>query len=549
MRHSCQLLAVLCFVLALSGCPQSIDPPVVVPPAHTSGAMLLSHGNYLYFIGGMLEDGSVSSKTYVASIDQASRGDLQWTETTVMPSGRAHGAAVAVGDMLYVIGGSDGTNPMPTIYYTAISSTDGTLGFGTTSRFWETNPDPLPFGLSHMSHILHDGRVFLIGGMKGNGASDAIIHARIWQKGMIGMWYEGNRKLPSSRVRTGSALWFEDDDIPYLIVAGGIDASGTVLDEAVGFPIGMYGKLGAATQMAKIPKALDSPILVPTVSGLLIGGGFDRDAHASNTAYRFDSLGDSWTVIDDEIPAQGPSFGRGDRNLWYLSQEQGEPEGIASFGPEGYCPAVPVIGPGSGTVQNNTTVTYKSEAGTKIMFSKETGIWSDITSLEKITEDQTISFKASSLVDTVDSPVIVRDYRVQSLGFLVHISGNMGLMDPDDDLRIIHMTDDINHADATGRNSIRVKFQLYQPTDIVISWKDASSAEPGLFTASVTLSLFEEDLLAAAIHHTGDPILELSGMGAQPVEATLPRGTYYFAFEDADDETGRSFGLSICAKE
>ena len=551
MRQTWHFLILLLCIPLLSGCPLGIPPPVIVPPVKTSGAMLLSHGNYLYFLGGMLEDGTVSSRTYVASIDQAAEGDLQWTETTPMPSGRAHGAAVAVGNMLFVIGGSDGTGPLSSILYTSISSTDGTLGFGKISRFWETNPNELPYELSHMSHVLHDGRVFLVGGLREKGVSDAIIHARIWQKGMIGMWYESKQKLPSARFRTAAAILSNDADPtrPHLVVAGGMDSAGKVLDETILFPLGRYGKLEPAARIAAIPKALDSPILVPGMSDLLIGGGFDCEAKACSKAYRYDSFSDCWMEIPDDIPAQGPSFGRGKGDIWYLSQEQEEPEGVASRKPEGYHPSVPVIGPGSGIVQANTTVIFKAEAGTAIMFSKEEGAWKDIASLGAITEDQVVAFKASSIEDNVDSPVTVRDYRLQGLDFLVHIAGNISLMNPDDDFKTIHMTDEINNKDATGRNSVRVMFQLFRPAEIVIRWKDASSSEPGPYTAPVELSLFEEDLLTAAIDNAGYPILGLSGDAGQPVEATLQKGTYYFTFKDAQGEAGRSFGLSMYERE
>lgn len=548
MKQILHLLVNLLFLFALCGCFEGIEAPVIIAPVKTSGAMLVSHGNYLYFIGGILEDGSASPKTYVALIDQASEGDLQWTETTPMPYARAHGAAVAVGNMLYVIGGSDGTGPVATIQYTSISKNDGTLGFGTTSRFWETDQNTLPYGLSHMSHILHDGRVFLIGGKKEGGLSDVIIHARLWQKGTIGMWYEGTQKLSSPRFRTGSALWFDDDDNPHLVVAGGIDSMGRVLNEVTAYPINSYGKLEAALSVASIPKALDSPILVSNLSGLLIGGGFASDAKPSSTAYRCDSLSGTWTVVDQEISAQGPSFGRGARSIWYLVQGQGEIAGIASLKINDYRPAVPVIGPGSGTVQYNTGVSSKSEAGTNILFSRDGGLWQDIASLGKITVDQVVSFKASSLMGNIDSPAIVRDYRVQALGFLVHISGSTGLHNSADDFQTIHMTDDIDDGASTGRSSVRVKFQVLRPTDIAIYLKDGSS-DPGTYTAHVTLSLFEEDLLAPVLDSAGNPILDLLLTPSQPVEASLQRGTYYYTFEDAQGKTGRSFGLSVCARE
>jgi hypothetical protein len=538
-------------MLTLSGCPQVIEPPVVLLPARTSGAMLLSHGDYVYFLGGMLEDGTLSSKTYVASIKDASEGELSWVETTPMPSGRAFGVALAVGNALYVIGGSNTTGPVSTIYYTSISSSDGTLGFSGTPRFWEVNPNPLPNGLSHMSHVLYDGRVFLIGGNTQDGVSDSIIHARIWQKGMIGMWYEGTQALPSKRSQTSAAVWFDDTDTqsPYLVIAGGIDENGNVLEKTVVFSIGRYGKLTATGVTAPIPKALASPILISDATGLSIAGGLDSNLQTSKTVYRNSSPFDSWTVTADEILAQGPSFGRGNRSIWYLSQEQEGPAGITSWQPENYHPSVPIIGPGSGTVQYNTTVTHKSEAGSSILFSKEEGIWNDIASLGKITESQTIKFKSSSSETLIDSPIIVRDYTIHALEFLVHVSGSIALTNQTGTYDTFYMTDDIRNESATGRAIVRAQFRIFEPTAVVIDWKDASFTDPGPYSARIAFSLYEEDLLSEAIDALGNPIVDVSGGTALPVEATLQAGTYYFEFEDIDDIPGRSFGLSVYARE
>jgi len=547
--------AVLLLLLVAVGCRQPVDPPIFIP-ADTSGAMVVSHGNYLYRIGGEAEEGAVSDKTYVALIPDGSDAELVWAETTPLPSGRAYGAAFAVGNLMFVVGGSDGTNPTSSIYYTSISASDGTLGFSGSPPFWERNPSDLPYPLSHSSHVLHDGRIFLIGGKKATGASDAVIHAKVWQKGQIGMWYTSLRHLATARHSTAATLWYDRNEAftPYLVVAGGIDKDGTVLDEVSAFEIGNSGYLNPDTGSVDMPEKLALPVLVPYADHIRLAGGLDANLQQSSKAYAGDSPFGSLTLLPDAVSAEGPSAGRGMGNIWYLPHGAGDAADVESWALDDCNPQAPTVSPGSGIVQSRTTVSIRNEAGTTVWYSIVPGAWTEHTSanpIGKIEQDSVIAFK--SVDDSGrESPITTRTYTVRSLGFLVHIAGDLNLdtlsVEAPPEFTTLYLADDMYDPKSTGTAKVWGELRLFEQTNIALRWKDASSYAPSSdspYSGIIRLSLFEEDLLAEMIDSRGMPILNLPASGEQPIEATLQAGTYYFLFEDDEDSAGRSFGLSI----
>lgn len=547
-------VTVLLILLAV-GCQQPVDPSISIPEK-TSGTMVVSHGNYLYRIGGEAEGGAASDKTFVALIPAEPDAEPVWAETTPLPSGRAYGTAFAVGNLMFVVGGSDGTNPTSTIYYTSISGSDGTLGFSGTPLFWEKNPSDLPYALSHASHVLHDGRIFLIGGKKSIGASNDIIHARVWQKGQIGMWYTSPRHLGSARHSTAATLWYDRNEsfTPYLMVAGGIDKNGAVLDETAVFEIGKSGYLHPDSGSARLPQKLALPVLLSDASHVWLAGGLDDAFQPSSKAYAGDSPFGSMTLLSDVVSAEGPSSGRGMGKIWYLPHRNGDVPKIASWSFDNCDPQAPIVAPGSGIVQSKTTVSIRTEAGTRVWYSTVPGAWTEHTAanpIAKIEQDSVIAFKA---VDDSgrESPVVTRDYAVRSLGSLVHIAGSLTidtLLDrATPEFTTLYLADDLYDSKATGKAQAWGRLQLSEQTNIALRFKDLSSyatASESPYTGVMRLSLFEEDLLAETIDLQGLPILNLPASGDQPIEATLQAGTYYCLFEDAEGLSGRSFGLSI----
>ena len=562
MRPSIIALIVFSLLLLSTGCPDPFadtypdgtidvpetDDPSTTIPSERSGAMLVSHGNYLYRIGGLDDDGKASTKTYVASIEGVTDDEIEWTETTPLPEGRAFASAFAVGNLLYVVGGYDGTVSTSTIFYTSISSSDGTLGFSGAPRFWERNPNGLPHTVSHASHVLHDGRIFLVGGTTDEGISDSIIHARIWPKGPIGKWYQSPEKLPSARQSTGSTVWIEDSQ-PYLVVAGGIDTVGTVLDKILLYTIGGSGLLSPVETSRNLPESKASPVVFSNTSHLLVTGGYDAELQASTSTYQTDSFDNDWTPSTTGIYAEGPTYGRGAGRIWLLHQEETVPLEVASWQPIDYVPSIPTIGPGSGIIQSNTKISIHSEAGSTVSFMEEGGTWQDVSHLETVTENQSLAFKATYTKNGVDSAIATRHYRVRSLEFTEHISGSLNIEPQANGLKPIYLTEDICDSTATAKNRIWVQFRIFDQKNIQIHWEDSSSHDSSPYTAHAKLSLFEEDLLTETIDNLGNPIIDVLATSPQPIEATLQSGTYYFLFEEMEGNAGSSIGILISQEE
>lgn len=559
MMHKLALVCIIIISSLLIGCPAVPDPPPL-PPEATTGAMLVSHGKYLYRIGGETDTGSVSARTFYAPIPEDAGQALTWTETTPLPAGRAYGAAFAVGNLFYVVGGSDASGPTDTIFYTSISSKDGSLGFSGTPKFWENNQIRLPRALSHFSHALHDGRIFVIGGKTTSGVTDTIFHARVWQKGNIGNWYESPRRLPEPRFNTSAAILYDTSGqvaVVRLAVVGGIDEDGRVANDGVLCTVGTSGYLDAQVEAFALPKPLASPIASSHASQLMLAGGLDEQLQASAAAYRAELPFDSWETLVDQVPAEGPSLGHGQAALWYLDHDQAQGVPVRPYVLSAYIPQVPTVGPGSGIVQTDTTVTAIGEAGSTLFFSKDDGPWqTDLATLGKISTDCHVAFKSVVTGAGSESPAIQREYSVRPLGFLVHVSGSVAvsLVHEEDPVSYVDMylTEDLYDGGATDLTAAWAKLRLFSPSEVEIRWKDASTCADELdcpYSADLQLSLFEEDLLAETIDVQGLPLIAASGSDGQPVRMKLQAGTYYFLLEDANGATGTSFALAVTRTE
>jgi len=198
----------LLFLSLLSSCwIGGADPclPPKLPSEEGRGAMLVRGGSWLYRLGGW--DDSLLYSPTVSKALVGEEGQAEgWQESAFLPGGLRHGSAFSAGNFVYVLGGSDDDGPVDTIWYTYIHP-DGSLGFGADDH-WESNSRPLPEGRSSAAWAVHDGWIFLVGGVVGagatsggavsTGATDSIIRARIYQDGQVGQWYASIEALPEA---------------------------------------------------------------------------------------------------------------------------------------------------------------------------------------------------------------------------------------------------------------------------------------------------------------------------------------------------------------
>jgi hypothetical protein len=542
IAHKSLRLCVMLLIPILAGC--WLHP---FKATEVAGGMLLRHGAYLYRVGGKNNAGAISPTILMAKINLDNAGQalpLQWQQTAPLPEGRAYAAVFAAGNLLYVLGGEgDNGTITSTVYYTRINPDDGTLGFGDT-KFWEKNSIALPEQLSHAAWELYDGRIFLVGGKTPQGAVDSIIHARLYQDGQIGQWYTSPQKLPSARY--GAASTIHNDS---LVVAGGADASGTVLNDLVSYPVGAYGLL-ETPQIASLPRALYAPILLADKDTLLIAGGYDDQFKGSEASYRYS--GGSWTEEEFVLKAEGPSSGRGAGSLWYVQQARRMSlPVIMQVSGINLAPDRPIIVPGSGLVPASSPVRAKAEPGTTLYFHAGTETsesWEPLDTLSSLSSSVSYTFGSfsPSFPSAAASPPVKRSYRTRSTGFLVSVSGVLEPKEPGSGLDTINFRDNVYDETAMPLSSAWCRLAVTSHEELQLSFADADAPSGGTtYTGKARITLFEIDLYTEALDMNGLPVLGYTSDVEQPIRLDLQPGNYYLLIEDSDGLSGRTIGLAF----
>jgi len=312
----------LLFLTLVSSCRiGGVDPclPPKVSSEEGRGTMLVRNGSWLYRLGGW--DDSVLSSATVSKVLVGEEGQAEgWQESASLPGGLRHGTAFSAGNFVYVLGGSDDSGPVDTIYYTYIHP-DGSLGFGADNH-WEENIRPLPEGRSSAASIVHDGWIFLVGGVTApgaagvgatsGGATNSIIRARIYQDGQVGQWYTSIETLPEA-LWGGSAAELGGR----LYVAGGADAQGVRVG-MVSFAFEANGALSDRRVEPDLPIALQKPILLADRDDLILAGGFSGESWSSMVYRYHDGI---WMDTLLESAAEGPSFGVDPSGTWMWMSE------------------------------------------------------------------------------------------------------------------------------------------------------------------------------------------------------------------------------------
>ncbi len=126
-------------------------------------------GDRLYSIGGASENGKTST---VASVALGADGHetSAWRTEFALPKGISKHTAVALGNILYVIGGEDAQGiAQKTVYYSDIAS-DGRVGQ------WKTASATLDAGTTYASSVAYNGGVLVSGGLQQGQASPRILY-------------------------------------------------------------------------------------------------------------------------------------------------------------------------------------------------------------------------------------------------------------------------------------------------------------------------------------------------------------------------------------
>ncbi len=530
-------LTATCIVslVLFSSCP--VTPPDDTKPINgdeTSGSALLRYGSKLYVLGGKDEKGALLSDVRSATISSnGSAGAI--TADSSLPEGVAFAPAIGAGTYLYLLGGESGAGPSSTIYYALIRDA-GKVGFG-GSREWLDNLNPLPEPRSRSTAVLHDGWIYLIGGITASGTTDTIIRARIMQDGQIGMWYPISEKLPHP-VCFASAEVLDDR----LYVAGGL-AGTQALSDVVSYQIDDYGWLSGRRTEASLPEPLCNSVLISDGDDLIMAGGYGLYG-ASSKVYQFHN--GKWALEESLIiDADGPSSSRAAGSLWFLPRHFVNQSSASICSPIQFpdlylAPQAPEALPGSGLVQSGISLSILSEPGVTMRYSLDGG--AETSTPPTISSTATVTIRAYSTTGT--SPLLERRFRTKQSSFLALISGDVAISQDSTSLTTFTMQEPSNDPRYPSGyepvSSILLRLKVAKSGYYILSWLDAST--DSAYSAHIKLSLLESDLFAEVPDIDGALLSEIAATSS-PRQLYLQAGTYYFSIQDT--EKGKTFGLNI----
>jgi hypothetical protein len=233
-----------------------------------------------------------------------------WERARSLPAARA-GHAVAVDERVVIIaGGQDSTLRKTTELWTARIESGGRLGAWSPST-------PLPAPRFHHAMLVHDGWLYLVGGMEARESVAGVHRARVARDGSIGRW-EALPDLP--RPRSHHAMLAHGGAL-YLI--GGLDGNpagaNTPLDDVLRAEIRRDGTLGEWREVSRLPHAYATHAGAVFGDALWLFGGVEDNARFVNVVLRApvarDGSVDEWVTVEPGLPEarshvhQVPVFG------------------------------------------------------------------------------------------------------------------------------------------------------------------------------------------------------------------------------------------------
>ena len=236
-------------------------------------SQVLVTNSRVYIIGGFNNGANATSAVYSSPIN--SDGTLgTWVADSNTPTPTWGAQVVSINSRVYVLGGTNGSSYVSTVYTAPINS-DGTLGTWTTGT-------SLPGVLGNSQAIVTKDRIYLLGGQVAGGAArvSTVYTAPINSDGTLGTWTTGTN-LPevweySQAVVTKNRV--------YLIggVNGGVPGYQSTVYTA---PINSDGTLGTWTTGTSLPTALGGHQVIVTSSKIYTLGGYNGSSYISSVYY------------------------------------------------------------------------------------------------------------------------------------------------------------------------------------------------------------------------------------------------------------------------
>src|SRR5581483_7984909 len=186
-------------------------------PGNRAELALVSNNNILYAIGGF--DGTnYHTEIYSATTSLVGNITAGWSTADHLPQARAGAIAVIAHNpdpILYIIGGGNSASPggSNTIYYKKIASN------GALSGSWVTAT--LPLQLAYAAAVVRGSNLYVIGG--GSSATDTVYRIPIQNSnGDLGTPIQ-DTALPEALTQLGGVAWYNPAH-DFLYVVGGLNA-------------------------------------------------------------------------------------------------------------------------------------------------------------------------------------------------------------------------------------------------------------------------------------------------------------------------------------
>lgn len=251
-------------------------------PAALGGSSIAVAGGFAVLTGGQVAaDGNMRALRRVADVAVApigADGRLgAWRAGPALPVARFHHPAVHHGGMVYVVGGQ-GERVSEAGVFGARMGADGTLGAWTALT-------PLPRPRSHHAALVHDGHLYVVGGLDGDPAGHLavytdVLRAPIQADGTLGEWRIASRMPHSYATHAafvhGGALW----------VLGGVEDNQRFVNHVWRAAFGANGALGRWEEVDPgLPLARGHVHETPVVGGRVysVGGRIIPAAQGAST--------------------------------------------------------------------------------------------------------------------------------------------------------------------------------------------------------------------------------------------------------------------------
>lgn len=210
-------------------------------PTATTLETAVAYDGYVYVMGGYTS-GEVST-VYSAPINNDGSIGSWTTSGNSLPQSLSNATSVVHDGYVYVIGGTDGSFYLNTVYYAALAN-DGTVGT------WQTNANPLPETLGLATSYVHNGTVYVVGGFDGAASSDDIYYATLNGNGSTGTWTTSTTHLTKGVYGAGTALYDG-----YMFQYGGYNNM-DIIGDAYSAPINGNASIGSFSVQPALPGTL-----------------------------------------------------------------------------------------------------------------------------------------------------------------------------------------------------------------------------------------------------------------------------------------------------